>query len=278
MVYSPLHPRFFNRDRISKYNVGITQVLSIRSTRLIVSPGSTQIQQEGIEVSTGALGQGVANAVGLAVAAKHLGATYNRPGHTLVDNMIWCTVGDACLQEGVALEAIQLADHWRLDNLAIIYNNNQITCCGSVDVTCSEDINAKMSACGWKVLDVFDGVSDVESLVQALANARANHEQPTFVNVRTIIAFGSSHQGHARTHGDALATEDVMDMKRRFGMDPEEYFKIDTDVYEFFGVAASKGKQYEKDFKQRVDAHAQLYPQLAAEFQLRMEGKMIDNW
>ena len=255
------------------------QLKSYRSARQdSLCPGSTQIQQDGIEVSTGALGQGVANAVGLAAAAKHLGATYDRPGHQLISNMTWCTVGDACLQEGVALEAIQLAGHWKLDNLAIIYDNNQVTCCGPLNVTCSEDINAKMTACGWKVIDVFDGVLNVEGIVQALVDACNHQGKPVFINVRTIIAFGSTSQGQAKTHGDALGAEDVASIKRQFGMDPDEQFRIDADVYEFFGAAISRGRHHEAEFERKLDSYAQEYPELAGEFQLRMEGRMTDNW
>ena len=110
------------------------------------------MENEGIEVTTGRLGQGVANAVGLAMATKQLVATYNKPGHSLVDNMTWCMIGDACLQEGVALESIQLAGHWRLNNLAIIYDNTQITCDGSVDMVCTEMSTQRCGLAGGMLL------------------------------------------------------------------------------------------------------------------------------
>lgn len=154
MRYAPHSPGFFNRDRFVLSNghtclfqytflhlAGyrdrtLDQLKSYHSPRYdSISPGHPEIEHEGIEVTTGPLGQGVANAVGLAMATKHLGATYNRPGFEgLVSNHTWCMIGDACLQEGVALEAISLAGHFKLNNLTIIYDNNQITCDGSVDV------------------------------------------------------------------------------------------------------------------------------------------------
>jgi dihydroxyacetone synthase len=140
----------------------LEQLKSYHSTKTdSLCPGHPEIENEGVEVTTGPLGQGVANAVGLAMATKNLGATYNKPGYDLVNNMTWCMIGDACLQEGVGLEAVSLAGHWRLNNLCIIYDNNSITCDGTADVANTEDINAKMEATGWNVLDVFDGDSDV---------------------------------------------------------------------------------------------------------------------
>ena len=155
MRYAPHTPTFFNRDRFVLSNghtclfqysflhltgyraMTFDQLKSYHSSRYdALCPGHPEIEHEGIEVTTGPLGQGVANAVGLAIASRHLGATYNRPGFEgLVDNHTWCMIGDACLQEGVALEAISLAGHFRLGNLTIIYDNNQITCDGTVDVS-----------------------------------------------------------------------------------------------------------------------------------------------
>ena len=297
MDFSPSNPTYFNRDRLVLSNGHICllqyifmhwtgfpamtfeQLKSYHSIRRdSLCPGHPQIQHDGIDVTTGPLGQGVANAVGLAVASKHLGATYNKPGIDLVRNMTWCTIGDACLQEGVALEAIQLAGHWKLNNLAIIYDNNQITCDGSVDVTCSEDINAKMLACGWKVIDVFDGSSDVRAIVQALEDARANREQPTFVNIRTIIGYGSAVEGKAEAHGAPLGKSGVSKVKQRLGMDPEKHFQIDPDVYEFFSDAIARGKQKEEEFERNLQEYAQTYPGLEKEFRLRMEGKLVEDW
>ncbi|KAI0103371.1 putative dihydroxy-acetone synthase [Nemania sp. FL0031] len=297
MRYSPTNPGYFNRDRVVLSNghaclwqyifmhwVGfpgmtLEELKSYRSPRIDgLCPGHSQIQLEGHEVTTGPLGQGVANAVGLAAAAKHLGAVYNRPGFELVDNMTWCTIGDACIQEGVALEAIQLAGHWRLNNLAILYDHNDVTCDGTLDVTCTEDINAKMIACGYNVIDVFDGVSNVDGIVRALTEARRAKDKPTFINIRTVIAFGSSKEGRAESHGAPLGEESVAGLKRRFGMNPDELFRIDSDVYEYFEDIALRGKQLEVEFEEKLQGYAQAYPELAKEFNLRMQGQMTDDW
>ncbi|OKL61375.1 Dihydroxyacetone synthase [Talaromyces atroroseus] len=276
MNYSPSDPQYFNRDRFVLSN---GQLKSYHSTRPdSTCPGHPEIEIDGVEVTTGPLGQGVANAVGLAMATKHLGSVYNKPGFPLVNNMTWCMIGDACLQEGVALEAIQLAGHWQLNNLVIIYDNNQITCDGSVDICNTEDVNAKMRACGWDVLQVEDGCYDVESIVSALNHARSSKEKPTFINVKTIIGIGSKVAGDAKAHGTAFGTEDVANIKIKFGLNPEESFIVSDKVYNFFREAVGRGKTLEVKWRYLLDAYSQEYPDLHREFTLRVKGKMTGDW
>lgn len=297
MKYSPSNHQYFNRDRFVLSNghtclfqytfmhlVGypsmtLDQLKSYHSARTdSLCPGHPEIEHEGVEVTTGPLGQGVANAVGLAMATKNLQATYNRPDHELINNMTWCMIGDACLQEGVALEAIQLAGHWKLNNLCMMYDNNQITCDGTVDVVCSEDINAKMRACGWNVIDVEDGCFDIKGIVQALVQARANQDAPTFVNIRTVIGVGSQVQGNAKAHGAAYGEEDVKHIKKTFGLDPEEHFHLPKDIYDFFHEATGRGKRYEKDFADRLAAYKKAHPDSAADFHSRLQGKFLTDY
>jgi dihydroxyacetone synthase len=153
----------------------LEQLKSYHSSKLdSVCPGHPEIENEGIEVTTGPLGQGLASAVGLAVATKNLAATYNKPGHELVNNMTWCMVGDACLQEGVGLEALSLAGHWKLNNLCVIFDNNSVTCDGTADIANTEDINTKMRATGFNVVDVYNGNSDVAGKSQGPFSLAAN--------------------------------------------------------------------------------------------------------
>ncbi|KAK6513520.1 hypothetical protein TWF281_005143 [Arthrobotrys megalospora] len=297
MKYSPENPFFFNRDRFVLSNghaclfqytfhhlVGykhmtLDQLKSYHSSRTdSFCPGHPEIEHEGIEVTTGPLGQGVANAVGLAMATKHLAATYNRPGFPVVNNMTWCMIGDACLQEGVALEAISLAGHWKLNNLVIIYDNNQITCDGSVDLCNNEDVNAKMIACGWHVIDVEDGNYDVEQICKALLTAKSQESKPTFINVRTVIGIGSKVAGNAKSHGAAFGPEDVANIKRKFGMNESEHFVISDEVYEFFRGAIPTGRQLENDYNDLLNRYCDAYPELGAEFQRRMRGEWTDDW
>ncbi|KAI1022228.1 hypothetical protein LB504_007235 [Fusarium proliferatum] len=296
MRYSPNNCEYFNRDRFVLSNghaclwqylfmhlVGVKsmtldQLKSYHSTRTdSLCPGHPEIENEGVEVTTGPLGQGVANAVGLAMATKNLAATYNKPGFELVNNMTWCMIGDACLQEGVGLEAVSLAGHWRLNNLCIIYDNNSITCDGTADVANTEDINAKMKATGWNVLDVFDGDSDVAGIVDALIVARSS-DKPTFINIRTTIGFGSTAAGNAKTHGAALGADDVANIKKSFGLDSNEHFHIPQDVYDLFADVRVRGDAYEAEWLQTVQRYKQEDPVFGTEFGLRVSGKMPDDW
>lgn len=243
-----------------------------------ICPGHPEIEHEGIEVTTGPLGQGIANAVGLAMATKHLAATYNRPNFPMVDNMTWCMIGDACLQEGVALEAISLAGHWKLNNLVIIYDNNQVTCDGSVDLCNTEDVNTKMRASGFSVIDVENGNHDVEGIVNALIAARLSTDKPTFINIKTTIGIGSKSAGDAKAHGAAFGAEDVGNIKRGFGMDANKHFVVSDQVYDFFREVKPRGKQLEKDWKDMLDNYAMEHPELYNEFECRIQGRMTDDW
>ncbi|UNI19274.1 Formaldehyde transketolase [Purpureocillium takamizusanense] len=299
MKYSPRNPDFFNRDRFVLSNghtclfqytflhltgypaTTLDQLKSYHSSRSdSLCPGHPEIEHPGIEVTTGPLGQGLANAVGLAMATKNLAATYNRPesGLSLVDNTTWCMIGDACLQEGVALEAIQLAGHWRLNNLVVIYDNNQITCDGSVDLCNTEDVDAKMRACGWDVLNVEDGCYDVEGIVNALLTAKASAKKPTFINVRTVIGIGSKVAGDAKAHGAAYGAEDVRSIKQAFGMNPDEHFVLHDEVYGFFREMIPRGEELERDWEKMVTEYAKEYPDLHAEFMARVEGRFTQDW
>ncbi|CAI7664760.1 unnamed protein product [Penicillium pancosmium] len=297
MRYAPHSPDYFNRDRFVLSNghtclfqysflhltgykaMTFDQLKSYHSDRVdALCPGHPEIEHEGVEVTTGPLGQGIANAVGMAMATKNLAATYNRPGFDVVNNHTWCMIGDACLQEGVGLEAISLAGHFRLNNLTVIYDNNQITCDGSVDLTNTEDVNAKMRACGWDVIDVHDGCFDIEAIVRALEQARASKEKPTFINVRTVIGLDSAVAGTATAHGAAFGINNVAEMKTLYGFNPEEHFIIGDVVRQFFQDLPARGEQHVQEWNQLVNNYTAQNPELGAEFQARVRGELPADW
>ncbi|OLN98021.1 Dihydroxyacetone synthase 1 [Colletotrichum chlorophyti] len=297
MKYSPKNPSYFNRDRFVLSNghtclfqysflhltgykhMTMDQLKSYHSSRTdSFCPGHPEIEHDGVEVTTGPLGQGIANAVGLAVATKHLAATYNRPNFPVVNNTTFCMIGDACLQEGVAMEAIQLAGHWKLNNLVVMYDNNQITCDGSVDLCNTEDVNAKMRACGWEVIEIEDGNWDVEAIVRALDQARNSKEKPTFINIHTVIGIGSAVAGDAKAHGAAYGAADVANIKKNFGMDPEQHFVVSDQVYNYFRDAVERGEKLEAEWNQLVEAYSREHPELAAEFKKRVAGEFTGDW
>ncbi len=297
MKYSPNNPNYFNRDRFVLSNghtclfqytflhlagykdMTFEQLKSYHSARSdSLCPGHPEIEIEGIEVTTGPLGQGVANAVGLAMATKNLAATYNRPGYELVNNTTWCMIGDACLQEGVALEAFQAAGHWKLNNLIVIYDNNQITCDGSVDLCNTEDVNAKMRACGWDVLEVADGCYDVEGIVEALLKAKESPDRPTFINIRTVIGLGSKVAGDAKAHGAAYGSDDVRSIKQAFGMSPDEHFVVHDEVYSYFTDIRFRGDALVEAWSSLLETYRNQHPQLYTELKLRMDGTFPNDW
>ncbi|KAI1334581.1 putative transketolase [Xylariaceae sp. FL0016] len=296
MIYAPHTPTFFNRDRFILSNghtclfqytflhltgykaMTFDQLKSYHSDRPdALCPGHPEIEHEGIEVTTGPLGQGVANAVGLAMATKHLAATFNRPGYDVVSNHTWCMIGDACLQEGVALEAISLAGHFRLNNLTIVYDNNQITCDGSVDLTNTEDVNEKMKACGWNIIDIEDGNFDVIGIVKALESAKKS-DKPTFINVRTVIGLGSAVAGTAVAHGAAFGVEDVASIKRANGFNPEEHFVIGEETRAFFENLPARGQAWVDEWNGLLAKYEEAHPELASRFRKRMAGEIPLVW
>ncbi|KAK9235040.1 Transketolase, thiamine diphosphate binding domain-containing protein [Lipomyces kononenkoae] len=297
MKYSPNDPSFFNRDRfvlsnghtclfqyVFQHLVGyshmtLEQLKTYHSSEWeSFCPGHPEIEHPGIEVTTGPLGQGIANAVGLALASKQLAATYNRDGFPVVDNTTWCMVGDACLQEGVALEAISLAGHFKLNNLVVMYDNNQITCDGSVDLTNTEDINAKMRASGWQVFDIDDGCYDIPSIIDAMKKAKASADKPTFINIRTIIGIGSAVQGDAKAHGAAFGEPNVRNLKVVNGIDPDFKFYIPDEVYEFFADIRPRGDAIVKKWDDLIESYEKAYPELAEEFASRRRGELRADW
>ncbi|KAJ4298824.1 hypothetical protein N0V90_004066 [Kalmusia sp. IMI 367209] len=298
MRYAPHTPYWFNRDKFTLSN-GHTclfqyvnlylsghkamtweQLLSYHSESPdSLCPGHPEIDHKGIELTTGPLGQGISNAVGLAIATKHLAATFNRPGYEVVNNHTWCSIGDACLQETVSCEALSYAGHLKLGNLTVIYDNNQITCDGSVDLTNTEDVNKKMKACGWEVIEVEDGVNDVESINAALQKGRdPKRTKPLFINVRSIIGVGSTVAGKAVSHGAPLGKENVAAMEKAYGWDPEKVFHIPDKVTKFYEDIPARSENHVKEWNDLLAAYTNQYPDLAQTFKDRMAGEFPPNW
>ncbi|KAF2152815.1 transketolase [Myriangium duriaei CBS 260.36] len=296
MDYAPHTPDFVDRDRFVLSNghtclfqycflhltgykaMTLDQLKSYHSHRVdALCPGHPEIEHQGIEVTTGPLGQGIANAVGLAVASKNLAATFNKPDFDMIRGRIWCMVGDACLQEGVGLEAISFAGHMRLNNLTVIYDNNQVTCDGLVSLTNTEDVNMKMRACGWNVIDIPNGFFDVHNIVKALKSSKES-DKPTFVNVHTIIGVGSAVAGDAVAHGAAFGADDVSNMKKVYGFLPEESFVISDEVREFFSDLPARGETLVQQWEERLKGYVHAYPEMGNDLKARLQGELPEKW
>lgn len=232
----------------------------------------------GIEVTTGPLGQGVANAVGLAIASKNLAARYNRPGFDIVQSRIYCMVGDGCLMEGVALEAISPAGSLELDNLVIIYDNNQVTCDGPLDWINTEDANAKMRASGWHVIDVMEGSYDVQAVVSALRLSSTVKGQPVFVNVRTVIGLGTQVAGTAKAHHGVFDKESVAESKRLAGQDPSVTHTVPEASLAFFRERKTHGESINASWDSLVRKYNHTHPDVAQSLDRARKGDSGTEW
>lgn len=239
--------------------------------------GHPEIEAPGVEVTTGPLGQGIANSVGMAIASKNLAARFNRPDFDIVQSRIYCMTGDGCLMEGVALEAIALAGHLQLDNLVLLYDNNQVTCDGPLDWINTEDINQKMRACGWCVVDVEDGSHDVQSVVAALDYARTVKGKPVFLNIRTVIGVGTDTAGTAKAHHGAFDLQSVTQSKIAAGLDPDSSHQVPSRALSYFRECKSRGEALDAQWESLVEKFRHVHPELHRTFTQRRSGKMPDQ-
>jgi transketolase len=232
----------------------------------------------GVETTTGPLGQGFANGVGLAIAERFLAGRFNRPGHTVVDHYTYAIVSDGDLMEGVASEAASLAGHLGLGKQIYLYDDNHISIEGSTDLAFTEDVERRFQAYGWHVQRVDDG-NDLDAIAAAIEAAQAVTDQPSLIMVRTHIAYGSpGKQDTAEAHGAPLGEEEVRRTKENLGWPTEPPFYIPDEVLPHFREAVERGRACEAEWQARFEAYAAEYPQLAAEWQPAMEGQLPVGW
>jgi transketolase len=232
----------------------------------------------GVEATTGPLGQGLANAVGMAIAEVALAARFNRPGHQIVDHFTYVLASDGDLEEGISSEAGSDAGHLRLGKLIVLYANNHITIEGSTKLAFTENRLERFAAFGWHVQQVEES-NDVEAVEFALKAARQETGRPSVIAVRTHIGFGSPHkQDTAAAHGSPLGVEEVCLTKERLGWPVAPLFLIPDEALEHFRKAVVRGSAAQIDWELRLKAYADQYPDLAAEFQRVMERKLPSDW
>ncbi|MEO8855409.1 MAG: transketolase [Burkholderiaceae bacterium] len=231
----------------------------------------------GVEVTTGPLGQGMANAVGMAIAEAQLAARYNRDGHTVIDHRTWAIVSDGDLMEGVASEAASLAGHLQLGKLVCLYDNNSVTLSAGTDMTFSEDRAARFAAYGWQTIKVDDG-NDVAAIDAALASARAETARPSLILVRTHLGYGSPEQDSFKTHGSALGVEDVKKTKQKLGWPTEPDFLVPGPALAHFRETLDHGAKAEAQWNQRMAAYASAWPDLARELKQRLGSELPAGW
>lgn len=221
----------------------------------------------GVEATTGPLGQGTANAVGMAMAERALAQRYNRPGHTIVDHWTYVLCGDGDLMEGISQEAASLAGHLGLGKLVMLYDSNEVSLDGPTSLSFSEDVGARYAACGWQVLSVAEGNTDLESIDDALTRAKADTERPTLIIVHTTIGYGSPHRaGTSAAHGSPLGAEESAATKAALGWTESGAFAVPDAVRERYAELRAAGSRAEQAWSQRFAAWAAEHPALAAEW------------
>jgi len=243
------------------------------------TPGHPEYRQTpGVEATTGPLGQGLANGVGMAIAEVALAARFNRPSHTIVDHYTYVLASDGDLEEGISSEAGSEAGHLRLGKLIVLYADNHITIEGSTELAFTEDRMARFAAFGWHVQRV-EPSNDVEAVAFALKTAREERSRPSLILVRTHIGFGSPHkQDTAAAHGEPLGLEEVRLIKERLGWPVNPPFHIPKEALEHFREAVTRGSTAQVEWELRLKAYAEENPELAVEFQRVMHGRLPKGW
>jgi len=270
LLYSLLH--------LSGYDLDLEEIKNFRQWGS-KTPGHPEYgHTDGVETTTGPLGQGLANAVGMAMAECHLAARFNRENHTIVDHYTYVMCGDGDLMEGVAAEAASLAGHLGLGKLICIYDDNGISIEGSTAIAFTENVGQRFESYGWQVLTVDDG-NDLEAICGAIEAARAETEKPTLIKLKTEIAYGSPNkQGSADAHGAPLGEEELILTKQYLGIPVEESFRIPEDVRTQFGQCQAAGAEAEAAWLAAFKAYKSAYPELADQWVDAVSGFLPEDW
>ena len=270
LLYSLLH--------LTGYDLPIEQIKQFRQWGSL-TPGHPESHlTKGVEATTGPLGQGIGNAVGMAIAEAHLAARFNRPGHDVINHYTYVLAGDGDMMEGVQAEAASLAGHLKLGKLIVLYDNNSISLAGSTSVSFSEDVQARFAAYGWHVQAVDNG-NDQGAVDKALRDAQQVADQPSLIAVRTIIGYGAPHkQGTFHVHGSPLGPDEVKAAKENLGWPLDPPFLIPDDVSAHFRAAVERGSKEQDDWRRRLAAYQAAFPDLAAELTRRMAGALPAAW
>ena len=291
---NPRNPKWPGRDRfilsgghgstllysllyLTGFDLPLDQIMNFRQWGSL-TPGHPEYGlTPGVEVTTGPLGQGFANGVGMAIAESHLAAEFNKPGFEVVNHYIYGIVTDGDLMEGVSSEAASLAGHLGLGKIVYLYDDNRISIDGSTDLAFTEDRAARFEAYGWHVLKVPDG-NDLEAIDFAITQAKKD-PRPSLIICRTIIGYGlPTRQGTAKAHGEPPGQEELDGAKKSLGWPLEPKFYIPDDVLALFRKAINRGKKYEDSWRKQLKAYLDMNPQLDTELERRLMGDLPENW
>ncbi len=290
--YNPANPQWQARDRfvlsaghgsmllysllyLTGYTLSLEDLKNFRQWGSKTPGHPEHCPELGVEVTTGPLGQGISNAVGIAIAEKYLANHFNRNGFPIIDYMIYVIAGDGDLEEGVSAEACSLAGHLGLNNLIVIYDDNHISIDGQTELSFTEDVAKRYKAYGWNVLAVDGDGNDMESFEKALKKAKCEKNRPSLIKLRTHIAYGSPNkQDTAGAHGAPLGEDEIKLVKEKFGWDPQKSFVVPEEVLTHMRKAVDRGKRAEKKWNNMFDKYTRSFPELAEQFHNGTTGKL----
>lgn len=278
LKFNPKNPGWINRDRfvlsaghasamlysllfVMGYDLTLEDLKSFRQLGSKTPGHPENFLTPGVEATTGPLGQGIGNAVGMALAEKYLSSYFNRDGFPIIDHYTFALVSDGDLMEGISCEVGELAGHWKLNKLIVIYDNNKVSIDGPTSLAWSEDVCKRFSAFGWYVQHIEDGYN-LQEIEKAIKRALDQKEKPSFISVRTHLGYGSPKQDDASVHGAPLGKENALQTKRNFGW-PEEDFYVPEEVYAYREERIKRGMELEKEWNEIFNAYKQAYPELA---------------
>jgi len=295
MNYSPSNPKWINRDRfvlsnghacalqysmlhLSGYPLSIADLKQFRRLDSKTPGHPESFVTEGVEVCTGPLGQGICNAVGMAMAEKHYAAEFNTPGMTIFDNYTYVICGDGCLQEGVSSEASSLAGHLGLGKLIVLYDDNNITIDGSTELSFTEDVAKRYDSYGWHVITVTDVAGGIKTLREAVAEAKTVTDKPTMIKIKTVIGYGSPTKANSHAaHGAPLGAVDLAGTKEFYGLDPNKSFQVDDDVRSAYATSTATGEAKRTAWDALFAKYTATHPEKAAELNRRFSGKLPEG-
>lgn len=295
MHYNPKNPDWPNRDRfvlscghacmlqysflyLTGYGISLDDIKNFRQLHSITAGHPEYGLTPGIEVTTGPLGQGFANGVGMAIAQQYMAARYNKPDFNLFDYKIYAICSDGDLMEGVTAEAASLAGHLGLGNMIYFYDSNSITIEGDTDLAFDEDVSKRFEAYGWHVQNLPD-INDLDAISEAIKNAQNETNRPSLIKVRSIIGYGSPNKHNsADAHGSPLGKDEVRLVKENFGFDPDKDFDVPAEVLSYYQTAAEKSAKNESDWNELYKKYKETHPELAKEYETITSGKLPEGW
>ncbi|MCD8740852.1 transketolase [Mucilaginibacter roseus] len=292
--FNPADPKWPNRDRfvlsaghgsallysllhLYGYDLPLDELKKFRQLGSKTPGHPESVLTPGIEVTTGPLGQGFGNGVGIAIAEAFIGATYNKPDYKLTDHYTYAIVSDGDLMEGVASEAASLAGHLQLGKLIYLYDDNKISLDGSTELAFTENVPARFDAYGWHTITVEDG-NDLKAIEEAILAAQAVTDKPSLISVKTIIGYGSPQQGTNKVHGNPLGADNLKKTKEFFGWDPEQTFVIPEEVKAHLAEAGKKGAGLHKEWESLFGKYGEAYPEEKKQLQLAVKGDLPEGW